>query len=70
MMHMSHASYKYIKTGFKIVKQKNYEKYPDSERININQETSFLGFEGYKNAIDLADVVILTTPPAFRPLHF
>ena len=46
------------------------EKYPDSERININQETSFLGFEGYKNAIDLADVVILTTPPAFRPLHF
>ena len=46
------------------------EKYPDSERININQETSFLGFEGYKNAINLADVVILTTPPAFRPLHF
>ena len=46
------------------------EKYPDSGRININQETSFLGFEGYKNAIDLADVVILTTPPAFRPLHF
>ena len=35
------------------------EKYPDSERININQETSFLGFEGYKNAIDLADVVII-----------
>ena len=39
------------------------------KRININQETSFLGFEGYKNAIDLADVVILL-PPAFRPLHF
>ena len=46
------------------------EKYPDSERININDEVIFIGFDGYKEAIDLADVIILTTPPAFRPLHF
>jgi Predicted dehydrogenases and related proteins len=46
------------------------EKYPDSEQININDEVIFIGFDGYKEAIDLADVIILTTPPAFRPLHF
>ena len=46
------------------------EKYETTEQININQETIFTGFDGYKNAIDMADVVILTTPPAFRPLHF
>ena len=46
------------------------EKYPNSERININDDVIFIGFDGYKEAIDLADVVILTTPPAFRPLHF
>ena len=46
------------------------EKYPKSEQINITEETIFTGFDAYKNAIDLADVVILTTPPAFRPIHF
>src|SRR5690606_25685015 len=30
----------------------------------------FVGFEGFMEAIALADVVILATPPAFRPLHF
>ena len=47
------------------------EKFKDSEeRINVNRETIFIGFDAYKSAIDMADVVILTTPPAFRPLHF
>ena len=46
------------------------EKFVDSEKINVNRETIFTGFDAYKQAIDMADVVILTTPPAFRPLHF
>ena len=46
------------------------EKYETTDQININRETVFTGFDGYKNAIDMADVVNLTTPPAFRPLHF
>ncbi|MDZ7649044.1 MAG: Gfo/Idh/MocA family oxidoreductase [Cytophagales bacterium] len=29
-----------------------------------------IGFDAYKKAIALADVVILTTPPGFRPIHF
>src|SRR5205807_9475482 len=27
-------------------------------------------FEGYKKAIAMADVVVLATPPGFRPIHF
>lgn len=39
-------------------------------KLAVTEETKFVGFEGYKSAIALADVVILTTPPGFRPLHF
>ncbi len=38
--------------------------------IQVPEKNRFVGFEGYKAAIDLADVVILTTPPGFRPMHF
>ena len=39
-------------------------------RVQVPEEHKFTGFDGYKKAIALADVVILTTPPGFRPLHF
>lgn len=39
-------------------------------RIDVPEEHKFDGFEGYKKVIDLCDVVILTTPPGFRPIHF
>ncbi|HZW65788.1 MAG TPA: Gfo/Idh/MocA family oxidoreductase, partial [Hanamia sp.] len=39
-------------------------------RVNVKEEHKFTGFDAYKNAIALADVVILTTPPGFRPIHF
>ena len=42
----------------------------DSKKIKIKEKNIFIGFDGYKNAIDQCDVVILTTPPGFRPLHF
>ena len=42
----------------------------DKNRINVPEDHKFVGFDGYKDAIDLADVVILTTPPGFRPMHF
>src|SRR5690606_10010126 len=43
----------------------------DGERtIDVKPENRFVGFDAYKKAIDLADVVILTTPPGFRPYHF
>lgn len=40
------------------------------EKVEVPEEHKFVGFEAYKNAIALADVVLLATPPAFRPLHF
>jgi myo-inositol 2-dehydrogenase / D-chiro-inositol 1-dehydrogenase len=39
-------------------------------RVNVPEANKFVGFEGYKQAMALADVVILTTPPGFRPIHF
>jgi predicted dehydrogenase len=39
-------------------------------KIAVTEETKFVGFDAYKKAIALADVVILTTPPGFRPIHF
>lgn len=40
------------------------------DRVIVKEENKFVGFDAYKKAIALADVVILTTPPGFRPLHF
>jgi predicted dehydrogenase len=39
-------------------------------RVAVPEEHKFVGFDAYKKAIPLADVVILTTPPGFRPMHF
>jgi predicted dehydrogenase len=40
------------------------------DRVTVTDDTKFVGFDAYKKAIQLADVVILTTPPGFRPIHF
>jgi myo-inositol 2-dehydrogenase/D-chiro-inositol 1-dehydrogenase len=40
------------------------------EKVDVPQDRRFIGFEGYKKAIALADVVLLVTPPGFRPAHF
>jgi predicted dehydrogenase len=39
-------------------------------KIDVPEERKFTGFNGYEKAIALADVVILATPPGFRPIHF
>jgi myo-inositol 2-dehydrogenase / D-chiro-inositol 1-dehydrogenase len=41
-----------------------------ADKIDVPPERQFTGFDGYKQAIALADVVILATSPGFRPLHF
>jgi predicted dehydrogenase len=46
------------------------EKYDGTGKMNVPDSNKFVGFDGYRKAIDLADVVILTTPPGFRPYHF
>lgn len=39
-------------------------------KVDVPVERRFFGFDAYLKAIQLADVVILATPPGFRPLHF
>jgi len=51
------AAYNQLKTAFK-------------DKVEVPQARRFVGFDAYKEAIALADVVILATPPGFRPIHF
>jgi predicted dehydrogenase len=42
------------------------------EKMQVPPDRQFIGFDGFKKVIDLVPkngVVILTTPPAFRPIH-
>ena len=40
------------------------------ERLDVKPEHRFVGLDAYKDAIAMADMVILATPPGFRPIHF
>jgi len=42
----------------------------NKDRIQVKEDHKFVGFDAYKEAIAAADVVILTTPPGFRPIQF
>lgn len=39
------------------------------KNVKVKDNAKFVGFDGYKEAIKEADVVILATPPGFRPYH-
>ncbi len=39
------------------------------QQVNVPEDRQFSGLDAYQKAIDICDVVILTTPPGFRPLH-
>ena len=39
-------------------------------KIDVPKDRQFVGFDAYAKAIALADVVLLVTPPGFRPMHF
>ena len=43
-----------------------------ADQVSVPGERQFLGFDAYRKAMDAlnpGDVVLLATPPAFRPLH-
>ncbi|MEM7394961.1 MAG: Gfo/Idh/MocA family oxidoreductase, partial [Verrucomicrobiota bacterium] len=47
---------------------KNNKRYKD--KMKVTDDTMFAGFDAYKKAIDAGpDVVVLATPPGFRPMH-
>jgi predicted dehydrogenase len=39
-------------------------------KVDVPAERQFKGLDAYKQAIDHCDLVILASPPAFRPFHF
>ncbi|MHC4098361.1 MAG: Gfo/Idh/MocA family oxidoreductase, partial [Planctomycetota bacterium] len=44
-----------------------------SDKVDVPKDRQFLGFDGYKKAMDCldkGDVAIFATPPAFRWVHF
>ena len=46
--------------------QKNKE---IAAKVKVTPATCFTGFNAYKDVIAASDVVLLTTPPHFRPIH-
>lgn len=40
-----------------------------AEKIEVPEARRFVGFDAYKEVIDRSDVVLLATPPHFRPIH-
>ncbi|MBI1367068.1 MAG: twin-arginine translocation signal domain-containing protein [Planctomycetes bacterium] len=51
--------------------QRGAKGYPETSKVDVPEERRFVGLDAYKKAIDCGvDMVILTTPPGFRPLQF
>ena len=41
------------------------------DKVRVNEDSTFIGLDAYKSVMDSdADLVILATPPGFRPQHF
>jgi len=40
-----------------------------ASRVDVPKDRQYAGFDAYKHVTDQVDVVLLTTPPHFRPLH-
>jgi len=41
----------------------------NNNKYAVTKETLFSGFDAYKKVVDACDLVILATPPGFRPSH-
>lgn len=46
---------------------KSLKKQPIGERIDVDDSRKFVGFDCYKHVIEASDVVLLCSPPHFRP---
>jgi len=40
-----------------------------ASKLDVPEENRFVGFDSYKKVIERVDVVLLATPPHFRPMH-
>ncbi|MEM9016661.1 MAG: Gfo/Idh/MocA family oxidoreductase [Verrucomicrobiota bacterium] len=46
------------------------EKIGKSSQVDLPKSRQYAGFDAYKGVIDESDLVIIATPPGFRPIHF
>jgi len=46
------------------------EKMGKSKQVDLPQSRQYAGFDAYKAVIDECDLVVIATPPGFRPIHF
>ena len=47
----------------------NLKKSPVADRVDVDEDHKFTGFDAYKGVIETCDVVLLAATPAFRPAH-
>ncbi len=56
-------------TGLPVI-QKKLEKEGKGKQIDVPASRQFAGFDAYEKVIDAVDLVVIATPPGFRPYHF
>lgn len=66
-----------LESSLEVLKKGTPKKYDQdataslADQIDVPKERQFVGLDAYRKAIDSgADVVIITGPPGYRPLHF
>ncbi len=59
-----------VDSAYKALTERGAKAADGTPKVDIPEDRKFVGFDAYKQAIALADVVILATPPGFRPSHF
>ncbi|MCK8491566.1 Gfo/Idh/MocA family oxidoreductase [Spirosoma sp. RP8] len=59
-----------VDDAYKALTERGAKAADGTPKVDIPEDRKFVGFDAYKQAIPLADVVILATPPGFRPSHF
>ncbi|QMW01961.1 Gfo/Idh/MocA family protein [Spirosoma foliorum] len=56
--------------AYKALTERGLKAADGTPKVDVPEDHKFVGFDAYKQAMALADVVILATPPGFRPSHF
>lgn len=73
-MHTSAEGVKLVAMGdvFRDQLDKSYNNLKKSKdkQVQVKEENKFVGFDAYKKVIEQCDLVILATPPGFRPYMF
>lgn len=59
-----------LDNAYKALTERGAKAADGTPKVDVPEDRKFVGFDAYKQAIPLADVVILATPPGFRPSHF